>query len=285
MRAVVVTILGLLGAAASARAQVRASELGSVAQVVDGTRITIEYSRPAVRGRVPFGGVVRWNEKWTPGANWATTLETDKDFRLAGHNIPKGKYSLWVIPRAGADWTLIVHRQARAFHTQKPDSAGELTRIPLKTRQAAPLERLTFSFPNVTPEGGVLQFHWATTSFELQFRVQPSRPITLDAGDIRKLIGTYTLNWRGTRARMEVFDQDGKLRARSDPNILPIYDAVFDLIPINQDRFSPLFYQAGKVFDQEDFIVVFDAEGAGPARAVEWHGIDDRVIARGERAN
>ena len=56
--------------------QIRASELGSVSQVIDGTRISIEYSRPRARGRQNvFGGEVKWQEVWTPGANYATTLE------------------------------------------------------------------------------------------------------------------------------------------------------------------------------------------------------------------
>ncbi len=60
-----------------ASAQIRASELQTIAQVVDGTRITVEYSRPRLRGRTAIFGTkaVKWDEVWTPGANWATTLE------------------------------------------------------------------------------------------------------------------------------------------------------------------------------------------------------------------
>ena len=60
---------------ARAPAQVRASEAASVSQTVDGTKITIEYSRPRGRARDSlFGKVVPWGEVWTAGANLATTL-------------------------------------------------------------------------------------------------------------------------------------------------------------------------------------------------------------------
>lgn len=74
----------------SSLAQIRGSELGVIAQTIDGTTISVEYSRPQARGRDPvFGGIVHWGELWTPGANWATTVEVSKDVRLNGHDLPK----------------------------------------------------------------------------------------------------------------------------------------------------------------------------------------------------
>ena len=76
-------MLVLLASAPSpVRAQIRASELAVTRQTIDGTVITLEYSRPRVRGRpVMFGergrSIVHWEEVWTPGANYATTLETN----------------------------------------------------------------------------------------------------------------------------------------------------------------------------------------------------------------
>ena len=66
-------------------------------QIIDGTKISMEYSRPRARGRNPLFGnprVVRWNEVWTPGANWATTFEINKPITLAGRAVAKGKYSV-----------------------------------------------------------------------------------------------------------------------------------------------------------------------------------------------
>src|SRR5688572_33379539 len=86
--------------------QVRASELGSVSQVIDGTRISIEYSRPRARGRQDlFGCEVKWQEVWIAGANYATTLELSKNVQSAGHAVRKGRYQLWMVVRGSGDWT------------------------------------------------------------------------------------------------------------------------------------------------------------------------------------
>ncbi len=55
---------------APAAAQIRGSEAGVTAQTVDGTTLTIDYSRPSARGRALFGELVPWDVVWTPGANW-----------------------------------------------------------------------------------------------------------------------------------------------------------------------------------------------------------------------
>ena len=62
-------------------AQIVASERALVAQTVDGTRITVDYSRPRARGRTNiYGGMEKWGITWTPGADDATTLEVSKPF-------------------------------------------------------------------------------------------------------------------------------------------------------------------------------------------------------------
>ena len=103
--------LALLAAAPSVAApQIRGSEWASVSQTLDGTTLTVEYHRPAARGRPLFGSLVPWDRVWTPGANWATTFQADRDVRLNGVEVPAGTYSVWRIPRPGP-WTLTLEPQ------------------------------------------------------------------------------------------------------------------------------------------------------------------------------
>ncbi len=75
---------------------------------VGNTEIRINYHSPGVRGRTIWGGLVPYNEVWVTGAHKATTLEIGKSFRVAGKDIPAGKYALFTIP--GKDtWTIIVN--------------------------------------------------------------------------------------------------------------------------------------------------------------------------------
>ena len=69
----------LLLFASGAPAQPRGSERSTMTQIVNGTTLTLDFARPVARGRENlFGGVIHWGETWTPGANWATTLEVVK---------------------------------------------------------------------------------------------------------------------------------------------------------------------------------------------------------------
>lgn len=85
----------LVIAAPPSLAQTEGSEDQTLRQVISGTTVEIQYSRPSVRGREPvFGGLVPWMEVWTPGADEATQLEVSRDFELGGLEIPAGAYTL-----------------------------------------------------------------------------------------------------------------------------------------------------------------------------------------------
>ena len=95
------------------------SQHGVVTQMVGLTEITVTYNRPVARGRTLFGtdGLVKWDTIWHPGADSATRISVSRTIQLAGKPLPKGDYSLWLIPAARGPWTLIVSRAARAQWT------------------------------------------------------------------------------------------------------------------------------------------------------------------------
>lgn len=96
--------------------------------VVNGSEIAVYYSRPAVKGRMIWGGLVPYGKVWRTGANEATVFETSKDLTLGGQKLPAGKYSLFTIP-GEKEWTIIlnsVHDQWGAF---KYDQAKDVVRF------------------------------------------------------------------------------------------------------------------------------------------------------------
>lgn len=96
-------------------------------------RMTLDYGQPHARGRVIFGGLVPYGEVWRLGANMATHLTLDLDVRLGGLDIPRGSYSLYLVPREdGAQ--LIVSNQLRQWGTEF-DPAMEFGRVELERRE------------------------------------------------------------------------------------------------------------------------------------------------------
>ncbi|HEX6049429.1 MAG TPA: DUF2911 domain-containing protein [Gemmatimonadaceae bacterium] len=274
-----------------ASAQVMASEKGSVSQTVDGTTITVEYSRPVARGRTPFPDVVRYGRPWTPGANWATTIEVDKDVHINGNPLPKGKYSVWMIPGAG-EWIVTLSRDARRFHTRPPSEDDEQVRFAVKPTTGAHMETLAFYFPVVTRDGATLDLHWATTIVPMRITVEASRVPTIADAERARYVGTYRVvpnaEDGGIPAMtLTVTDSAGHLRARATPALWG-YDPTFDLVPDRRDRrdrqFRLAFYRDGKPFGMEaEGVIRFEESGARAS------GFDvlafNRVIARGTREN
>jgi hypothetical protein len=176
-------------------AQVRASELGRVMQTVDGTQITVEYSRPRARGRDSlFGKQVHHGEVWTPGANKATTLATTKDITIDGHPVKAGRYSVWMVTGPG-DWEFVLDPDTTRFHTQRPKPGDGQVRFRVRPQTRPFAEVLTWSFTDVRSTGTRLEMHWATTAVPLEIRVSPTRSISVAPVLGKRLEGHYEVHF------------------------------------------------------------------------------------------
>jgi hypothetical protein len=271
-------------------AQVRASELGMVAQTVDGTRIVVEYSRPHARGRDTLFGTraVHWNEVWTPGANWATTIDFSKPVSINTKPVPKGKYSVWFVVRKQGDWTLVLEKDARIFHMTPPDTTKGI-RIPIRPQTAAFTEALTWSFPAVRMSGATLAFAWERVRIPIEIDVEPSLVVPLPAADAAPYAGSYTyteMDSTGKPAKvmtLTVTHEDGILKGRFDPE--DPYFKKFALVRIGPDWFAPGVYDSkGVLYEilKPDMTFEFTRTGSRASSIVVRYE-DDFVAARAVR--
>jgi hypothetical protein len=110
---------------------------------VGGATVTVEYSRPAARGRNIWGDVVRFDRVWRLGADMATHFATTSDLAIGGTKIPAGRYTIWMeLARSGSSH-LIVNKRVNIFGTMyNPDE--DLVSIPLeRVPLSSAVERLT----------------------------------------------------------------------------------------------------------------------------------------------
>ena len=70
------------------------SPLCTISQKVGLTDVEIEYSRPGMKARTIFGGLVPYGEMWRLGANASTKLTVSSDVNIGGLDVPR---SLWII--------------------------------------------------------------------------------------------------------------------------------------------------------------------------------------------
>lgn len=165
-------------AAAPARAQtIPFSQRGAVIQSVGFTEIRIHYGRPVARGRTLFGdsALVRWDRIWHPGADSATRISFDHDVEVEGRSAKAGEYTIWLLPRSSAPWTLILSRAAHVFHTPYPGEQQDALRVDVTPERGAHMETLAIYFPVVSRDDAVLRIHWGETIIPVRIKA-PYRP-------------------------------------------------------------------------------------------------------------
>ena len=146
------------------------SQRGSVTQNVAYTHFSILYGRPVARGRALFGSLVPWDQIWQPGADSATRITFDHDIVVEGKPLRAGEYTMWLIPRESAPWTLIFSRAAHVFHKPYPGEQYEVLRVELPAEQVSHVESLTIYFPTVLRDEALLRIHWGTTAVSARLR-------------------------------------------------------------------------------------------------------------------
>ena len=272
-------------------AQVRASEIGKISQTVDGTVISMEYSRPRARGRDPIFGTkaVHWDETWTPGANWATTFEVTKPVQINGHPVAKGKYSVWLVVRKDGPWTFVLDPKVHRFHMEPPDSTKDQVRIPVRTETAPFTEVLTWSMPEIRMDGGTLEMQWEHIRVPLDVKVQPSLVTTLPAADATDYLGEYKFveqDSAGKESKVTSFTithEGGTLKGRWTPD--DPYMKKFALIRISPDWFVPGVYdEHGTLYEvlKPDITVEFKREN-GKIASFVIRDMEDNVWGTGTR--
>ena len=141
----------------------RPSPPGTATITLKGKKITIDYSRPSMRGRKIMGELVPFGQVWRTGANEATSFITEGDITVGGTKVPAGKYTLYTLPSDGV-WKLIISQQTGQWGTEY-NEPKDLARIDMKkSATKAPVEQFTISFKSTGANSADLVLEWESTS-------------------------------------------------------------------------------------------------------------------------
>lgn len=164
---------GLLSSSVSAQIQVpQPSPFSKVEQVVGLTNVTLEYSRPGMRGREIFGNLVPFNEKWRTGANANTTISFDTEMTIDGKSLAPGTYAIYTIPNQN-EWEVIFYKDASNWGL--PQEWDE-SKVALKANAEVmelpfDMETFTISIDELQNDSATLNFIWDNTVAMLEFNV------------------------------------------------------------------------------------------------------------------
>src|SRR5215813_7465765 len=76
----------------------RPSPPGTAEVTLKGKKITINYSRPSLKGRHVGKELAPFGQVWRTGANEATSFVTETDLTVGDANVPAGSYTLFSLP-------------------------------------------------------------------------------------------------------------------------------------------------------------------------------------------
>jgi hypothetical protein len=139
---------------------------------IAGKKIRIDYYAPSTHGRKIMGGLVPFGEVWCPGANVATGISTEADLRINDVTLPKGSYSLFIIP-GEKDWILIINKETGQFHLDY-NPAADFARTKMNVKKLdAPVETLRFDLRASGDNRGTIALAWETTEASVPFTVVP----------------------------------------------------------------------------------------------------------------
>ncbi len=140
-----------------------ASPAAKVEQRIGLTDVSVEYSRPGVKGRKIFGGLQPYGEIWRTGANTATKLSFSGDVKFGGSAVPAGSYALFTIP-GEKEWTVILNKVEGQWGAYTYDEKQDQLRVKVKpVSLAESVETMTIGLGDLRDDSATLEIVWDKT--------------------------------------------------------------------------------------------------------------------------
>lgn len=135
-------------------------------------KITLNYSRPNVKGRKVFGEMEPYGAVWRTGANSATIISFSEPVKIDGKELPAGDYGLFTIP-GKEEWTVIFNKGAKQWGAYEYKEADDVLRVKVKaTKLKDKVETFTMQFANVLATTAQLQLMWENTAVSVDLATE-----------------------------------------------------------------------------------------------------------------
>jgi len=156
------------------------SPSSKVEQAIGLTDVSVEYSRPAMRGRTIFGDLVPFGKVWRTGANMRTKFTTSTDIKVDGQELKKGTYAILTIPNKDS-WEVVFYTEYNAGGAPASlDESKVAAKVTAKVNPMSyPMENFSIAFGDLADgKSGMMHFMWEKTRVGLKIET-PTDEITL----------------------------------------------------------------------------------------------------------
>ena len=147
------------------------SPFSKLEQKVGLTDVTIEYSRPGVKGRTIFGDLVPFGKVWRTGANANTKITFSDDVTIDGQTLKAGSYAIFTIPEADS-WEVIFYTDTNGGTPQDLDDTKVAAKTTVTTNSLPfSVESFTLNIGKLTNSGASLDMIWDMNYVSVPFSV------------------------------------------------------------------------------------------------------------------
>lgn len=180
MRSLVLTLIVAFLGIGSMNAQLNTpqpSPSAELEQQVGLTDITINYSRPSMKGRTIFADLVPMNTLWRTGANKNTMITFSTDVTVGGEDLKAGTYAIFTKPMAD-EWEVYFYTDTNNNGTpgEWDDTKVAAKAMAKSTKLPITMETLMMNIGNITNNSADFQLIWENTMISLPINV-PTKAI------------------------------------------------------------------------------------------------------------
>jgi len=146
------------------------SPSAKIEQAIGLSDVSVDYSRPAMRGRTIYGDLVPYGKLWRTGANMRTKFTTSTDLSIEGEELKKGSYAILTIPNKDT-WDVIFYTEYEAGGAPATlDESKVAAKVTVKVHPMdGNMENFTFGFGELSDSSsGMMHIMWEKTRVSLK---------------------------------------------------------------------------------------------------------------------
>jgi hypothetical protein len=177
-----------------------------VTQTIGISTTTINYSRPAVKGREVWGKLVPygWNVQgfgagkeapWRAGANENTTIKFSHDAKVEGQPVPAGTYGLFFVINKDNTGEVVLSKDTRSWGSFWYEPTHDQLRTKIQLHDIPNTELLTYDFINTTKTNADLVLNWEKKQFPVKIEFAVDDIVMANAAE--ELKGPVGFSWQG----------------------------------------------------------------------------------------
>ena len=147
-------------------------------QAVGLSDVTVEYSRPGMRGRTIFGDLVPYGKVWRTGANQNTKVTFSTDVTIDGKELKKGTYALYTKP-GKTSWEVIFYSDANNWGNPRKwdDKKVALSTTVKADMMPMKIETFTMTIDHITNNSAVLGLLWENAYVGVKFNTPTDKAV------------------------------------------------------------------------------------------------------------